>query len=84
MTNDLRQKLSIPSDRLDAINAVLLNPDTRLIKDFLAIVSKYGSPEEINQKAAQAGQLDVLLEKVETIKPEYLENLSWLGRQERQ
>ena len=49
MTSDLRQMLSIPVERLDAINAVLLNPDTRLINDFLTVVAKYGSPEEINQ-----------------------------------
>ena len=57
MTSDLRQMLSIPVERLDAINAVLLNPDTRLINDFLAVVAKYGSPEEINQQAENANHL---------------------------
>jgi hypothetical protein len=81
MTNDLRQKLSIPAERLDAINAVLLNPDTRLINDFLTVVAKYGSPEEINQQAEFANRLPVLLEKVKTTKPDYLEDLRWLEEQ---
>jgi hypothetical protein len=81
MTHDLRQKLSIRSDRLEAINAVLLNPDSRLINDFLAIVSKYGSPEEINQNARNANQLPALLEKVEATNPDYLADLQWLEKQ---
>ena len=36
--------------RLDDLNAVLLNPDTRVVNDFLAVVAKYGSPAEINAK----------------------------------
>ena len=50
--------LTIPNERLEAINAVLLNPDMRVINDFLAVVAKYGTPEEINQQAMEAGQLD--------------------------
>ncbi len=84
MDNDLRQKLTIPSDRLDAINTVLLNPDTRLVNEFLAVVAKYGTPEEINQQAETANQLPVLLEKVEKTRPEYLEDLQWLEDQRKQ
>jgi len=81
MTSDLRQKLSILPERLDAINAVLLNPDTRLINDFLAVVAKYGSPEEINQQAENANLLPALLEMVKGTKPEYLDDLRWLEEQ---
>ena len=38
--SDLRQKLAIPLDRLEAINSVLLNPDLRLVNDFLAVLAK--------------------------------------------
>lgn len=76
--NDLRQKLAIPQERLDAINSVLLDPDLRLINDFLAVVAKYGTPEQINQQAHEAGQLDNLLNKVKAIQPAYLEDLEWL------
>jgi hypothetical protein len=84
MAQDYRQRLAISPDRLEAINAVLLDPGSRVIDDFLSVVAKYGTPEEINQKAVQAGQLNVLLEKVEAIKPEYVEDLSWLEEQREQ
>jgi hypothetical protein len=78
---DLRQELAIPIERLEAINSVLLNPDLRLINDFLAVVEKYGTPEEINLRAKEAGKLDNLLKKVEEIQPAYLEDLEWLEKQ---
>ncbi len=78
---DLRERLKIPYDRLDAINAVLLNPDERVINDFLAVVAKYGTPEAINARAREARQLDNLLEKVRQTKPEYLDDLKWLQAQ---
>lgn len=77
----IRQLLRIPYERLDDINAVLMDTDTRVINDFLAVVAKYGTPEEINRKAQQARQLPVLLEKVKATKPEYLEDLRWLEEQ---
>ena len=61
---DLRERLKIPSDRLDEINAVLLNPDMRVMNDFLAVVAKYGTPEEINAKAKEARKMENLLAKV--------------------
>ena len=84
MVNDLRQQLVIPTERVEAINSVLLNPDLRLINDFLAVVAKYGTPEEINQQAAEAGQLEVLLQKVEESQPSYLSDLEWLKQQRKQ
>ena len=75
---DLRDRLTINPDRLDAINNILLNPDMEVINDFLAVVEKYGTPEEINAKADQARKLDNLLAIVEKTKPEYLEDLKWL------
>lgn len=78
MTTDLRERLKIPNDRLDAINALLLHPDMRVVDDFLAVVAKYGTPEEINEKAQAARQLDTLLQQVETVCPQYLPDLQWL------
>ncbi len=78
---DLRKKLEISADRLAAINAVLLNPDMQVMNDFLAVVEKYGTPEEINQKAAEAGKLENLMAKVAAVKPEYLQDLEWLAEQ---
>ena len=77
----VRKRLKIPHERLDAINALLLNPDMRVVNDFLAVVEKYGTPEEINQKAAEARQLSNLMKKVEETRPDYIEDLQWLMRQ---
>jgi len=79
--DDIRQKLLIPAARLDEINNVLLNPDTRVINDFLAVVAKYGTPAEINKKAEEARKLTNLLNKVESAHPEYLSDLAWLQEQ---
>jgi hypothetical protein len=81
MVEDLRHKLTIPTERLEDINAVLLNPETRVINDFLEVVAKYGTPNEINSMAQEASQLPTLLKKVEATKPEYLEDLQWLEEQ---
>lgn len=81
MSNDLRQFLKIPSKRLDDINAILVDHDMRVIDDFLAIVAKYGTPDEINEKALKARQLSSLYEKVKATKPEYLADLKWLAKQ---
>jgi len=81
MVKDLRDNLAISAERLEDINAVLLNPETRMINDFLDVVAKYGTPDEINTMAQEASQLPTLLKKVEATKPEYLEDLQWLEEQ---
>ena len=81
MEERLRQLLKIPYDRLDDINAILLDPDMRVVGDFLTVVDKYGTPEEINLKAERARQLPALLKKVEESNPGYLKNLQWLQEQ---
>ena len=81
MDEKVRQLLKIDPSRLEALNAILLNPDMRVINDFLKVVEKYGSPEEINKKADHAGQLGTLIKKVEATKPEYLKDLEWLEQQ---
>jgi hypothetical protein len=81
MSPDLRSTLKIPADRLDAINEVLLADDMQVIDEFLAVVEKYGSPEEINLKAAEARKLENLRERVQQVHPEYLKDLDWLIQQ---
>ena len=77
----LRDRLKISSDRLNEINSVLLNPDMRVVNDFLNVVSKYGTPEEINAKALEARKLENLLARIKITKPEYLADLEWLANQ---
>ncbi len=81
MNDNLRQRLQISPDRLEALNALLLNPDIRVINDFLAVVARYGTPEEINAKAQAARQLPALRKRVAESCPEYLADLDWLADQ---
>ena len=69
MSQDLHNLLKIPYDRLDEINAVLTNTEERVINEFLAVVEKYGTPEEINSKAAEARKMENLLVKVKELAP---------------
>jgi hypothetical protein len=81
MTEDIRALLQIPASRLDAINQILADPDMKIINDFLDVVAKYGTPEEINAKAEDARQMSVLREKVAKVHPDYLKDLDWLQEQ---
>ncbi len=78
---DLRERLAIPPDRLDELNALLRDPSQRVVSDLLEVVARYGSPDQINHRAREAGQLPALLEKVRAVKPEYLADLEWLMEQ---
>jgi hypothetical protein len=78
---DLQKLLAIPSNRLDAINTVLLDPDERVMKDFLAVVAQYGTPAEINQKHKESRKLENLFRKVEERAPDYINDLNWLIEQ---
>jgi hypothetical protein len=73
--------LKIPADRLEAINAVLLDPNSKVMGAFMDVVAKYGSPEEINAKAREAGKYENLIKKVKDVKPEYVRDLEWLVEQ---
>ncbi|NIM92524.1 MAG: hypothetical protein GTO18_02255 [Anaerolineales bacterium] len=80
MNDSLRQRLAIPTDRLDAINSVILDPNMEVMNNFLEVVNKYGTPEEINRKAAEASSPKALYERVKRAKPEFLDDLMWLER----
>ena len=81
MDHNLRSLLKIPYDSLDDINTVLLDPNERVVNDLLDVVKKYGSPREINRKAAEARKLPNLYKKVKAATPEYIEDLNWLEEQ---
>ena len=78
MNKDLRSKLVIPVDRLSSINAVFQDYDEKVINDFLSVVAKYGSPEEINKKHRESRQLNHLLKKIGENAPEHLKDIEWL------
>lgn len=79
--NPLQQKLAIPPDRLDAINAVFTDPNSTVMKEFLGVVAKYGTPEEINRKHRENRKMEALFAKVRERAPEYIQDLEWLIEQ---
>jgi hypothetical protein len=79
--DDLREKLKISAARLDEINALLLDPNTRVISDFLEVVAKYGTVEEINRQAAEARKLPNLIARLRAIDSPYLQDIEWLIEQ---
>jgi len=78
---DLRDLLQIPASRLEAINAVLVDPHSRVMNDMLAIIAKYGTPEAINRKHRESRKLENLFRQVEAKSPVYMKDLKWLIEQ---
>jgi len=78
---ELQARLRIPEDRLADINRVLLDPDSRVVKDLLAVVAKYGTPEELNARAAEARKLPNLMARLEEMRSPYLADVKWLAAQ---
>ncbi len=81
MTSDLRNRLKISEHQIDEINALLLDPNIQIINDFLSIVEKHGTVEEINNKARQARCLPNLLARLKALDSPYLADLHWLAEQ---
>ena len=73
-----RDRLRIAHSRLDEINALLLDPNSRVVNDFLAVVEKYGTVQEINRKAQEARQIPSLMARLKEAQSPYLDNLEWL------
>ncbi len=81
LRQSLKKRLLIPQSSLEAVNSVLRDTQSGVISDFLAVVEKYGSPDEINRKAAEASQMPSILKRLEAVRPEYLDDLRWLQEQ---
>lgn len=79
--SDLRNRLKIAPDRLEEINRFLLDPQNELINELLEIVEKYGGPDEINRKAAEARDLEKLKERLKETHSPYLADIEWLEEQ---
>jgi len=78
MDSELRERLRISARHLQEVNDLLLNPDTQAISDFLAVVNRHGTVEEINRKATEARKLPKLLERLQKSGSPYLADLKWL------
>jgi hypothetical protein len=81
VTSDLRSRLQISEQQLAQVNALLLDPDSRVVNDFLEVVSRYGTPEEINKKATEARKLENLMGRLRASNSPYVADLEWLMEQ---
>jgi len=81
MDEKYRKLLGVPQSRLEAINQVILDPKSEVMKAFLAVVDKYGAPEEINRKHRASRELPNLLRKIEATQPAHLKDIQWLQQQ---
>ena len=81
MERELRDRLRISEKHLERINALLLDPDTRAINDFLRVVERHGTVEEINAKAREARRLPNLMNRLREEDSPFLADLEWLMEQ---
>ena len=77
----LNELLKISEERLIEINDLLTDPDNETIGRIVAVVEKYGGPQEINRKAVEAGRLENLTARLKEIKSPYLNDVQWLAEQ---
>ena len=73
--------LEIPAARLDELNALLLDEGNRAIQDFLHVVARYGTPDEINRRAGEARALPNLMARLRERGSPYVADLQWLIEQ---
>jgi hypothetical protein len=76
-----RELLKIAEDRLAEVNGLLTDPKNELIGQLLEIIDRYGGPEEINRKAAEAARFENLMGRLREIKSPYMSQIEWLGEQ---
>jgi len=79
--SNLIDKLKISDENLKTINDFLLNPENPLIKSIIEIINKFGTPEEINAKAKEAGKLENLMKRLKEKNSSYYADLEWLIEQ---
>jgi hypothetical protein len=77
----LRDLLKISEERLAEVNGLLSDPDNETINQILEIVEKYGGPETINRKAAEAREFNNLMSRLKEIGSPYASEVEWLAAQ---
>lgn len=73
--------LTINQLSLDLINSFLEDPNNPLTKTVTGLISKYGTPEQINRCAAEARQIDSIYARLQSINSPYIKDLEWLTEQ---
>jgi bifunctional DNA-binding transcriptional regulator/antitoxin component of YhaV-PrlF toxin-antitoxin module len=78
---DIASMLAIAEKDLEIVNNFIASAESRVVKDFLTVIDKYGGVEEIEKRAAEAGKLEVQLKKLADMNSPYLKNIEWLREQ---
>ena len=79
--DDIRKKLCITQENLDAVQNFLIDENNPFINDLFQLIEKYGGVEEINKKYKEAKKIETVYKKLESVKPEYIDDLEWLIKQ---
>lgn len=74
----MREKLRMDPGMIEEINRYLLDPENPLVNGILGVIGKYGTPEQINAKAAEARKISNLMEGLKRSGSPYLKDLDWL------
>ncbi|MBS3873981.1 MAG: hypothetical protein KGZ92_11200 [Firmicutes bacterium] len=70
--------LRVTQKSFDEFNQFLTSKDNAVVGEFLRVVSKYGTPQEINAKAEAARLLPNLLGRLRNMNSPYFAQLEWL------
>jgi hypothetical protein len=81
MADDIRNALAIPADRLENINALLTDPRNETVNALLEVIGRYGGPQAINRKAAEASRIENLMSRLKQSNSPYVKDLEWLIEQ---
>jgi len=79
--SDVRELLKITQDHLEPVNELMTDPNNMVVNQILEIVERYGGPEEINRKAAEARNPERIMARLEEGKSPYVSDIKWLTEQ---
>ncbi len=74
------EKLKLSMERFDEVNR-FLSPDNEIVACLFEAIDKYGSVEEINRKADEAGKLENLMAMMEKARSPHIADANWLIEQ---
>ncbi len=78
---ELRGRLRIAAEDVEAVNEVLCGEQNRLMEGLLDLVDEFGSVDGINRAADEAGDLSNRLARLKDERSPWLPGLDWLREQ---
>ena len=78
---ELRSRLRITTEDVEAVNEVLCGEQSRLMDGLLDLVDEFGGVDAINRAADEAGDLGNRLARLEDERSPWLAGLDWLREQ---